>query len=303
MATSIQTIESLGKALALVPELLFQPTMGDYSVYSRGRLFALVVNDELYIKYTPETLGLFRRKATRVFPGSIAACKADPEWLQDPEKLGEVVLYTLASHPPPVAPAAARCPGPSQGVRYTRASLKIALGLCAALAALYLILPYGALRAIGIHKGEKAQNFAVTGLNGEDMRLSDCGERPVFLYVWESNSQRAIDNLPMIGSLYAAYKDRQVCFMPVTITADFNLAVRTFAATMGLDYPVYNGAGRIAGQFLRRQSPMLYLIDHEGYIRRSYSPSRDDLDEISSDLENLLRGVPGRSPAQAEAGV
>jgi hypothetical protein len=126
------------------------------------------------------------------------------------------------------------------------------------------------------------------------MRLSDCGEKPVFLYVWESNSQRAIDNLPMIDSLYAAYKDGQVCFMPVTITADFNLAVRTFASTMGLKYPVYNGAGRLPGQFLRQRSPGLYLIDHEGYVRRSYSPSSHDLERISSDLGALLRNIPRR---------
>ncbi|MDP2866818.1 MAG: hypothetical protein Q8O90_11300 [Elusimicrobiota bacterium] len=37
---------------------------------------------------------------------------------------------------------------------------------------------------------------------------------------------------------------------------------------------------------------MLYLISHEGYVRRSYSPSKKDLMKISSDLEALLRAVP-----------
>jgi hypothetical protein len=95
----------------------------------------------------------------------------------------------------------------------------------------------------------------------------------------------------MIDSLYAAYKDRGVCFLPVTITADYNCAVRAFAATKGLKYPVYNGAGNPAVQFRPQQSPMLYLIDHEGYIRDSYSPSSHDREEILSDLEDLLGDV------------
>ena len=291
MSTSRKTIESLGKALALVPEVSFLPMLGNYCVLSRGRAFAMVCEDELFLKTSPETLCLFSDTETRPYPGSVNMCKANAEWLGDPEKLGEVVLYTLARHPPPGPPTAALNSGSSPAAGRL-ARLYWALGCCGVFAALYFILPYGLLSGIGIHKGARAENFTVTGLRGEKMRLSDCGGKPVFLYIWESNSQRAIDNLPMIDSLYDAYKDRQVCFLPVTITADFNLAVRALAATKGLKYPVYNGAGQPAARFRPRQSPMLYLLDHEGYVRRSWSPSKNDLERISSDLEALLRAVP-----------
>lgn len=145
MSTSRKTVESLGRALALVPEVSFLPMRGEYCVYSRGRLFAMVCGDELFLKTSPETLCLFRDTATRAYCGGPDMCKANAEWLEDPEKLGEAVLYTLA------------------------------------------------------------------------------------------------------------------------------------------------------GQFRQRRSPMLYLIDHEGYVRRSYSPSSKDREKISSDLEGLLREVsPGR---------
>lgn len=296
MGTSQKTIESLGRVLALVPEVSFRPMMGEYYIYSRGRLFGMLSNDELFIKATSETLCLFRDTTIRAYPGNISACRADADWLDSPEKLGEVVLYTLASHPPPGPPGGAKLSGSrlAAGVWWLE-HLPWGKVLLAGVVftVLYFAMPYRVLSAIGIHKGARAESFAVTGLNGEKMRLSDCGGKPVFLYVWESNSQRAIDNLPMIDSLYAAYKDKQVCFMPVTITADFNCAVRAFAATKGLTYPVYNGAGTLAGQFLPQQSPMLYLIDHEGYVRYSYSPSSDDLDEIDSDLGDLLQDHDG----------
>lgn len=291
MATSLKTLEFLGKALALVPEVTFLPMMGEYSICSRNRMFAVVCNDELFIKTSPETLCLFHDTETRPFPGSTTMLKANAEWLQDPEKLGEVVLYTLASHPPAMPPGAARGPGHRPAAGWPE-RLSWALGCCAVFAALYFVLPYGLLRGIGVHRGARAENFAAAGLHGEKIRLSDCGGKPVFLYVWESNSQRAIDNLPMMDSLYGAYKDRQVCFLPVTITADFNLSVRALAATKGLKYPVYNGAGQPAAQLRPSQSPMLYLIDHEGYVRRYYSPSGNDREKIASDLEALLRAVP-----------
>ncbi|MDD5209414.1 MAG: redoxin domain-containing protein [Elusimicrobiales bacterium] len=290
MATSLKTLESLGKALALVPEVSFLPILGNYCVCSRGRAFAMVRDDQLFLKTSPETLCLFRDTTTRPFPGSVTMCKANDEWLEDPEKLGEVVLYTLASHPPPSQPGPAR-PAAREG-RLVRVLWGTALAAGAVFTALYFLLPCRALGRLGIHKGAKAENFAVTGLGGEKIRLSDCGGKPALLYVWETFSQRAIDNLPMIDSLYAEYKDRQVCFLPVTITPDFNLDVRAFAATKALKYPVYNGAGRLPAQFLPEQSPMLYLIDHEGFVRDSYSPSINDLEEISSDLEALLRDVP-----------
>lgn len=295
MATSPKTIESLGKALTLVPEVSFLPILGNYCVCSRGRAFAMVCDDQLFLKISPETLGLFRDTTTRPFPGSVTMCKANAEWLEDPEKLGEVVLYTLASHPSPVPPGAALVPT-AGGRRLAR--LSWALGCFAVLTAAYFILPHVVLSRIGIHRGVRAENFAVTGLYGEKSGLSECGGKPVFLYVWETNSQRAIDNLPIIESLYSEYKDKEICFLPVTITPDYKLDVRAFAVTKSLKYPVYNGAGRLPAQFLPHQSPMLYLIDHEGYIRDSFSPSINDLEEISSDLEDLLRDVPsGPGPA------
>ncbi len=299
MATSLKTLESLGKALALVPDVSFLPILGNYCVCSRGRAFAMVCDDQLFLKISPETLCLFRDTTTRPYPGSVTMCKANDEWLEDPEKLGEVVLYTLASHSPPGPPDGARVADPGQAAGDRRlVRLSWALGACAVFAALYSTLPYEGLSAIGIHKAERAESFAVTGLHGEKMELSECRGKPVLLYVWETNSQRAIDNLPVIDSLYSGYKDRQICFMPVTITADFNLSVRAFAASKSLKYPVYNGAGRLSAQFRPRQSPMLYLMDHEGYVRDSYSPSINDFEEISSDLEDLLREVPpGPGPA------
>jgi len=101
MATSKETIEFLRDALALVPEVSFRPMMGEYCVYCMGRVVALVCDDTLFLKTTPETLHLFQDKTTRAYPGSKNTCQANAEWLEDREKLAEVVAYTLARLPKP----------------------------------------------------------------------------------------------------------------------------------------------------------------------------------------------------------
>ncbi len=101
MATSKETIEFLRDALAEVPEVSFRPMMGEYCVYSAGRVFALVCDDTLFLKTSPATLHLFRDKKTRAYPGSKNTCQANAEWLEDREKMAEVVYYTLTHLPRP----------------------------------------------------------------------------------------------------------------------------------------------------------------------------------------------------------
>jgi TfoX/Sxy family transcriptional regulator of competence genes len=101
MATSKDTIEFLRDALALVPEVTFRPMMGEYCVYSRGRVFGLVCDDTLFLKTTPETLHLFKDKKTRAYPGSKNTCQANADWLEDREALAQAVQYTLARLPAP----------------------------------------------------------------------------------------------------------------------------------------------------------------------------------------------------------
>lgn len=101
MPTSKETIEFLRDAMALVPEVAFRPMMGEYCVYSAGRVFGLVCDDTLFLKTSPSTLCLFRDKETRAYPGSKNTCQVNAEWLEDRGKMAEVVLRTLAALPYP----------------------------------------------------------------------------------------------------------------------------------------------------------------------------------------------------------
>ena len=97
MSTSLDTLEFLKDALALVPDVTFRAMMGEYCVYSAGKIFGLVCDDTLFLKTTPETIDLFHDKKTRAYPGSKNTCQVNAEWLEDKEKMAEIVRSTLES--------------------------------------------------------------------------------------------------------------------------------------------------------------------------------------------------------------
>jgi TfoX/Sxy family transcriptional regulator of competence genes len=100
MATSKKTIEFMLDALALVPGVTVRPMMGEYCVYSAGRVFGLICNDTLFLKTTPETVQLFNDKTTRAYAGSKNTCQANADWLENRVKMAEIVGETLKNLPP-----------------------------------------------------------------------------------------------------------------------------------------------------------------------------------------------------------
>lgn len=160
----------------------------------------------------------------------------------------------------------------------------------------FLVVAALAAAAVWVRRAPKADSFTVTDLRGRKVRLSECEGRPVFLYVWETNSPRAVENLGMLDGLYSDFKDGPVCFMTVTIDEHYEGTVRPFADRHSLTYPVYNGSGYIAGQFWPKAIPMLFLIDRDMRVRDSFSPSRDDRAKIAALLKKYSKG---RSPDAA----
>lgn len=152
---------------------------------------------------------------------------------------------------------------------------------------LYLLVPVSCMRAVGLAQTH-ADSFTAPDLAGQKIRLSDCIGRPILLYVWRTDVERAQDDLDLMARLYAEYRDSHVCYISVTIDEDFNGRVRSFVGDRGLPYPVYNGYGYVTRMFWPRSLPMLWLIDRRGDVRDEFSPTRDDLSRIESGLRPLI---------------
>ncbi len=101
MSTSKSTLEYLEECLSLVPDISFKSMMGEYCVYSQGRIFALVCDNTLFMKTTPETISIFEDQETKAYPGSKNTAPVNAEWLEDREELARIVKLTLEKLPPP----------------------------------------------------------------------------------------------------------------------------------------------------------------------------------------------------------
>jgi hypothetical protein len=51
------------------------------------------------MKTTPKTIHLYTDQVSRAYTGSKNTSPVDPDWLDDKEKLAEVVVYTLERLP------------------------------------------------------------------------------------------------------------------------------------------------------------------------------------------------------------
>ncbi len=62
-------------------------------------MFALVCDGTLFFKTTPETIHFFEDTETKAYPGSRNTAPANPDWLEDREKMAEIVKFTLEKLP------------------------------------------------------------------------------------------------------------------------------------------------------------------------------------------------------------
>ena len=97
MSTSPDTLRVLEDCLSMVPDITFRRMMGEYCVYSQWKIFWLVCDNVLFLKTTSGTIHLFEDQVTKAYPWSKHTAPVNADWLEDREKLAEIVALTLES--------------------------------------------------------------------------------------------------------------------------------------------------------------------------------------------------------------
>jgi TfoX/Sxy family transcriptional regulator of competence genes len=99
MSTSKSTLEFLLDSLSLIPDVHTKAMFGEYGIYSWEIMFALVCDGTLFLKTTPETIQFFEDTETKAYPWSKNTAPANPEWLEDREKMAQIVQITMENLP------------------------------------------------------------------------------------------------------------------------------------------------------------------------------------------------------------
>lgn len=74
----------------------------EYGVYEWEKMFALACDNTLFLKTTPETIKFFEDKETKAYPGSKNTAPVNAEWLENQEKLKDIVDLTLINISPSI---------------------------------------------------------------------------------------------------------------------------------------------------------------------------------------------------------
>lgn len=101
MASSLDTVQYICDQAGLRQRLTYKKMFGEFGLYLDGRIIALVCDDQLFLKPTPEgraCLGQVREAPP--YPGARPHFVIAAE-LDDPEKLAEVLQVTARALPEP----------------------------------------------------------------------------------------------------------------------------------------------------------------------------------------------------------
>ena len=103
MSTSQDTIDYILDQLSSLPRVAARKMFGEYALYIGDSVAALVCDDTLFVKITPEGKEFVgeRYEEGFAYPGAKASMQIESEYLEDREWLVELMTVTAANLPPP----------------------------------------------------------------------------------------------------------------------------------------------------------------------------------------------------------
>jgi TfoX/Sxy family transcriptional regulator of competence genes len=104
MASKQKTVDFIIEQLADVGAVSAKKMFGEYGLYLNGKLFALVCDDQLFIKPTLSARSLLGEDVTEAapYPGAKPCFLIPGEVLDERERLSEIVRITAAELPPAI---------------------------------------------------------------------------------------------------------------------------------------------------------------------------------------------------------
>ena len=150
------------------------------------------------------------------------------------------------------------------------------LAVVAGAVALLGLLYWGMVRGPSTQVGKSvplkgsAQDFSVTTLDGQTLKLSDLRGKVVVLNVWASWCIPCQDEAGELNRSYDLYKGRDVAFVGIAFNDDTD-PMRQFVNRYNVAYPVaLDPEGRISIGLGITGVPETYLIDPQGNLTQKW---------------------------------
>lgn len=143
---------------------------------------------------------------------------------------------------------------------------------------------------IGLQEGNKAPDFQLKTLNGNDVKLSDLQGTKVILNFWATWCPPCKAEIPHMQDFYESRNKTEVEILAVNLTAsEKNLGnIKEFVRDRNVTFPVLlDQDGDVGDQFRALTIPTSYLIDSNGIVRKKIIGPMD-----KEMMNQLIENVP-----------
>ncbi len=133
----------------------------------------------------------------------------------------------------------------------------------------------------------KAPDFTLKDLDGKTVHLADLRGRVVLVEFWATWCPPCQASIPGMERLYRSYAEKGLVVLGVSMDEGSSESLKTFAAEKGITYKVVRGDDEVAGKYLVRSIPSLFLVNKDGMIAKQYLGDGNE-DSLEKDIRALL---------------
>ncbi len=145
--------------------------------------------------------------------------------------------------------------------------------------------------SIKLEAGKPAPSFALPGLDGKIVHLSDHRGKVVLVNIWATWCRPCVDEMPSMEKLYQEFKDRDFEILAVSIDADGTGAVVPFMLKYKLTFPaLIDSEGSIRESYRVTGVPESFIIDQQGILVKKIIGAADwSAPDVFLFIDNMLR--------------
>lgn len=125
----------------------------------------------------------------------------------------------------------------------------------------------GAGAAQGVNQGNRARDFTLETLEGDELSLWDYQGNVVLVNFWATWCAPCRDEIPDIQATYETYQDDGFVVLGVNVE-ESRQQVEPFVAALGMTYPVLlDETGQVLKMYRAIGLPMSVILDQDGVIQ------------------------------------
>jgi peroxiredoxin len=138
--------------------------------------------------------------------------------------------------------------------------------------------------------GRPAPDFALKGLDGKNLRLSEYRGQVVLVNFWARWAGDSRQEMPALDRINTTYQRAGLIVLGVSVDEDLARAAE-FAGSMHVSYPIlFDTGANIGRDYLLERMPMTLLVDRAGIVRFSSAGfKRGDERVFLDQIRALLR--------------